>query len=190
MCSPLKVNRRFRGICRLHLQGRKITQARNQHEAGCNAFRFLAWLILQPRRWRRHVPLKSWLISTDYTALYPKRKNSSQPLLWEPQILQQFTSLYTAKDRDFLLDNGQYALCAYPFQLSNHLTDFQEIWYELYSNGGCHNVVLFYPFSFLNEKSTLTVSVPEFQLLTELSDFHEIFNAHYAVRNHFKRPTC
>jgi hypothetical protein len=36
-CSPLKVIRRLRnmvGTCRLHLQGRRIRQARNQHEAG------------------------------------------------------------------------------------------------------------------------------------------------------------
>jgi hypothetical protein len=32
LCSPLKVNRRFRGTHRLHLQGRRISQARNQHE--------------------------------------------------------------------------------------------------------------------------------------------------------------
>jgi hypothetical protein len=32
-CSPLKINRRFEGTCRLHLQGRKITHIRNQHEA-------------------------------------------------------------------------------------------------------------------------------------------------------------
>jgi hypothetical protein len=31
-CSPLKVNRRFGGTCRLHFQGRRISQARNQHE--------------------------------------------------------------------------------------------------------------------------------------------------------------
>jgi hypothetical protein len=29
-CSPLKVNQRFGGTCRLHLQGRRICQARNQ----------------------------------------------------------------------------------------------------------------------------------------------------------------
>jgi hypothetical protein len=29
-CSPLKVNRRFGGTCRLHLQGRRISRARNQ----------------------------------------------------------------------------------------------------------------------------------------------------------------
>jgi hypothetical protein len=33
-CIPLKVNRRFYGICDRYLQGPKITQARNQHEAG------------------------------------------------------------------------------------------------------------------------------------------------------------
>jgi phosphatidylserine synthase len=33
-CSPLKVNRRFVGTCRLYLQVRRISQARNQHEAG------------------------------------------------------------------------------------------------------------------------------------------------------------
>jgi hypothetical protein len=32
--SPLNVNRRFGGTCRLHLQGRRISQARNQCEAG------------------------------------------------------------------------------------------------------------------------------------------------------------
>jgi hypothetical protein len=31
-CSPLKVNLRFGGTCRVHLQVRIINQARNQHE--------------------------------------------------------------------------------------------------------------------------------------------------------------
>jgi hypothetical protein len=30
-CSLLKFNRHFRGICSLHLQGGRISQARNQH---------------------------------------------------------------------------------------------------------------------------------------------------------------
>jgi hypothetical protein len=34
LCSPLKVNQSFGGICRLHLHGRIINQTRNQHEAG------------------------------------------------------------------------------------------------------------------------------------------------------------
>jgi hypothetical protein len=33
-CSPLKVNRRFGGTCRLHFQGQSISQAGNNHEAG------------------------------------------------------------------------------------------------------------------------------------------------------------
>jgi hypothetical protein len=33
-CSPLNANRRFGGKCRLHLQVRRISQARNQNEAG------------------------------------------------------------------------------------------------------------------------------------------------------------
>jgi hypothetical protein len=35
--SPFKVNRRFREIYCLHLQGQRIIQARNQHEAGKSA---------------------------------------------------------------------------------------------------------------------------------------------------------
>jgi hypothetical protein len=34
MCSPLKLNWHFGETCRLHLQGRRISQARNQRESG------------------------------------------------------------------------------------------------------------------------------------------------------------
>jgi hypothetical protein len=61
-CSPLKVNRRFGGTSRLHLQGRKTCQVRTQHEAGGNCYMFLRNVI--------------WL-STGYTAFYPRRYNSS-----------------------------------------------------------------------------------------------------------------
>jgi hypothetical protein len=33
-CSMLKVNQRFGGTCRLHFQGRTMSQARNTHEEG------------------------------------------------------------------------------------------------------------------------------------------------------------
>jgi hypothetical protein len=33
ICSPLEANRRFGGTCRLHLQCRRISKARNQSEA-------------------------------------------------------------------------------------------------------------------------------------------------------------
>jgi hypothetical protein len=35
-CSALKSNRRFGGTRLLHLQGQKISKARNQHEVGSN----------------------------------------------------------------------------------------------------------------------------------------------------------
>jgi hypothetical protein len=56
-CSPLKLNRRFGGICCLHLQGRRISPARNQHESTWQAELscwFHAWLI-RAWRWRQHV---------------------------------------------------------------------------------------------------------------------------------------
>jgi hypothetical protein len=42
-CCPLKVNRRFGGICQLHLQARKRSQERKHREAGNK-------LALYPRR--------------------------------------------------------------------------------------------------------------------------------------------
>jgi ferredoxin-thioredoxin reductase catalytic subunit len=57
-CSLLKINRRFGGTC-LHLQGRRISHARNQRESRWQiSCWFLASLILRPRRWVQHVPPK------------------------------------------------------------------------------------------------------------------------------------
>jgi hypothetical protein len=58
-CNPLSVNRRFGGTYRLHLQGRRISQA----SSACHLLSswFLAWLILRPWRWRRHAPPKRQL---------------------------------------------------------------------------------------------------------------------------------
>jgi hypothetical protein len=48
--SLLKVNRHFRGNCRLYLQGPRISQARNHRKSGWHSKAeqkwFLAWLIL------------------------------------------------------------------------------------------------------------------------------------------------
>jgi hypothetical protein len=59
-CSPLKVNRRFGGTCRLHLQRRRISQARNQRDGGSTQRPAVlaSWLILRLWRWRPHVPPK------------------------------------------------------------------------------------------------------------------------------------
>jgi hypothetical protein len=48
--SPLRIDRRFGGTCRLHLQGRRISQERNQ--------------------------VASRALSKDYTVLHPKRQKS------------------------------------------------------------------------------------------------------------------
>jgi hypothetical protein len=61
----LKVNRRFGGTCLLHLQFRRIRQARN-HRESCSASHllqrwFFDWLILWPWRWRWHDPAKRLL---------------------------------------------------------------------------------------------------------------------------------
>jgi hypothetical protein len=47
-CSLLKVNRRFVGTCRLHLHDRRISQARNQHEAVSKLAGFLLVLLFYP----------------------------------------------------------------------------------------------------------------------------------------------
>jgi hypothetical protein len=60
-CNPLKVSRRFE---------------RTSLRATCIHILSLAWLIPLLDRGRRHVPPKRWL-STDYTALYPRRQNPS-----------------------------------------------------------------------------------------------------------------
>jgi hypothetical protein len=46
--GPLKVYRRFGGTRHLHFQGRKISQAGNQLEAGSKQSWFLTWFILDP----------------------------------------------------------------------------------------------------------------------------------------------
>jgi hypothetical protein len=49
--SPLKVSWRFGGTCRLHVHGRRVSPARNQHEENRNQ----CW------RWKQHGPPKHWL---------------------------------------------------------------------------------------------------------------------------------
>jgi hypothetical protein len=43
-CSPLKVNRHFGGIVRLHLQGRRVSEARNQRESRWQAELFFVMM--------------------------------------------------------------------------------------------------------------------------------------------------
>jgi hypothetical protein len=89
LCSPLNVNRRFGGTYRLHLQGRRISWARNQQSSACHllSYWFLTRLILRPWRWRRYIPPKRRLTFNDYTALYPRRQYSSFVHLTIPTFL-------------------------------------------------------------------------------------------------------
>jgi hypothetical protein len=72
--SALKVNRFFGGKRCLHHQGRSVIEARNQYEAGSKQLDLFfdsgdgGDIIL------RNVDR----LSTEYTALYPRRKNSSK----------------------------------------------------------------------------------------------------------------
>jgi hypothetical protein len=60
-CTPLKVNLRFGGECRLHLQVRRRSRTRNGRESRRQAEflpQFLSRLVLRSWRWTRHVPPK------------------------------------------------------------------------------------------------------------------------------------
>jgi hypothetical protein len=74
-CSQMKVNRRIGGTYFLHLQGRRISQATNQSEAG-NSISALCWSLIDSlfyyedggSMFLRNV---GWF-SADYTALYSR----------------------------------------------------------------------------------------------------------------------
>jgi hypothetical protein len=65
-------NRYYSGTCYLHLQGRRMSQARNQHEAGCKL-----GLFFDPENGGEMSLLNIEWFSTGYTALYSRRYNSS-----------------------------------------------------------------------------------------------------------------
>jgi hypothetical protein len=65
-CSPLKINWRFRGTYRLHLQVWRINQATYQcGTSACHLIShwFLSWVIFRPCRCRRNIPPKRRLTS-------------------------------------------------------------------------------------------------------------------------------
>jgi hypothetical protein len=74
--GPLKVNRRVGGTCRLHLHGRRISQARNRHEAGSKQSSALVYCfaLIFDLVDGGDVFLRNFSrLSTEYTALYPRR---------------------------------------------------------------------------------------------------------------------
>jgi hypothetical protein len=73
-CSLLKVNRRFGGVCRLHLKDRIIIQKRKQRENGWQAFTLVYCLAYYSTLKMEATYFSESLCwpSTDYTALYPR----------------------------------------------------------------------------------------------------------------------
>jgi hypothetical protein len=73
-CSPLKVNRRFGGMYRLHLQGRRISRGRNQHALLVTCFHadFLLSLFFDPEDGGDMFPWNVGWLSTDYMANIPE----------------------------------------------------------------------------------------------------------------------
>jgi hypothetical protein len=75
LCSLLKVNWHFEWTCCLHLHGWRISQARNQGEAGGKQRSgFLLGLFFDPE-YDMFLQNTGWL-SMDYTMLYSRRQNS------------------------------------------------------------------------------------------------------------------
>jgi hypothetical protein len=76
--SPFKVNRYFGGTCRLHLQGRRISQVKTP-DMFTTWFRAAILLgLFFDREDGGDIFLRNFgRLSTDYTALYPKRQNSA-----------------------------------------------------------------------------------------------------------------
>jgi hypothetical protein len=71
-CSPLKHNRRFGGIYRLYLQGRRKSQGRNHHEADSKQALLSTCLVLVS--WRRHVPPKRRLIFNGLSGVVSQKR--------------------------------------------------------------------------------------------------------------------
>jgi hypothetical protein len=94
-CIMLKGNRQFKGTCRLHFQGWRISQARNQQLLPASWW-FLAWLIILPwsRKW--HVPPRRRLAFNGLHGVVPQEDRTLQKKLF-PIEFQRAVSicLYT-----------------------------------------------------------------------------------------------
>jgi hypothetical protein len=110
-CSLMKFKRPVRKACHLHLQGWRVRKARKQNEAGSKHESahagFLISLLFDSEKggdiFLRNV---GW-ISLNYKALYPRRRNCSEQLLWEPLIqynLVAMVSCQCSQNNYFTLD--------------------------------------------------------------------------------------
>jgi hypothetical protein len=111
-CSQLKANQRLSGICRLHLQGWRISQARNQHEGSSNQSRALFAVCFNPASSNLEGAGQnvSWL-SKDFTVPCPRTQDSSifhifslTLLLWfvEDKNTHRFQCHVAKRDAEFI----------------------------------------------------------------------------------------
>jgi hypothetical protein len=110
-CSPLKDNERFRGKYRLHLQCRRISRKRNQHEIGKQiispaifptCLMLVSWLVLRPEK-------GSDIILRSILSLCSTRQNSSR---WIVKVITKV--IYINVNHDMfrpLLVHHQVYLC-------------------------------------------------------------------------------
>jgi hypothetical protein len=74
LCSPLKDNLRSRGTYCLHLQGRRMSHARNHHKAGSKKGWFLVGLFFGPKDGSHMFPWNVDWLPMEYTVLYPRNR--------------------------------------------------------------------------------------------------------------------
>jgi hypothetical protein len=83
LCGLLKINQHLWGTCHLRLQGHGVNSVKQAELSMLPAsWRFHAWLILLPQRWRWSVHLKCRLTLNGLYGLSEKR--SGQRTEWEP----------------------------------------------------------------------------------------------------------
>jgi hypothetical protein len=77
--TPVKVSWQFGGLYHLHLQGKIVSQARNQlclRPASCL---LLTWLTLWPWRWRWYDLMKRWTTFSEHHGIAPQMTE----ILWQ-----------------------------------------------------------------------------------------------------------
>jgi hypothetical protein len=114
-CSPLKPIRCFGGTRRLHLQGRRISHARNHHEAGTKQSKLHAGLF-DPEDGNIFLRNVGYF-PTGYTDLYSRRQESSSYTAYDILFANQqtwrrceFLKLYptTLKQMESVLSNKSF----------------------------------------------------------------------------------
>jgi hypothetical protein len=106
-CIPLKINWLFGGTCRLHLQGRRISEARKQHEAGNMQTLKMGWPY--PPLWESQILHNIWLTAQPYLMVGGVRVRILLLLLLDDTV--QGVRNQFARVRVFAVHCGQRGQC-------------------------------------------------------------------------------